>query len=470
MDVDELVGLRAVDQAAMLRRREISAVELLEAHLARIETVNPAVNAIITLTPDLAMTMAEDADRALDEGGALPLLIGLPVVHKDTHETKGILTTFGSPVYRNYVPTRNALIVQRQQDAGAVTLGKTNTPQHGAGSQTFNEVFGLTRNPWNLEYTPGGSSGGAAVSIATGMAALADGSDFGASLRNPASFTNTVGFRPSPGRIPSWPSKDVWAHHSVHGPIARTVEDIALFMAATAGPDARIPISIDEPGSVFATPLAADWSGVPIAWSDDLGGLPIDPVVTRALTHARSTLVDIGFEVIDAVPDFRGAEEAFTVLRGAVYAREFGEAIRRDADAYKETIHENTAYGLALTSEEIGRAIETQTRVRNRVTRFLDENRFLVIPTAAVPPFPVSIEYPTEIAGVPMRDYTSWFASCSIISLTGLPAISMPAGFTRGGLPVGLQIVGRSKADVDVLRAAYAFQQATMTWQRQPSI
>ena len=470
MDVDRVVGLRAVDQAAMLRRREISAVELLDAHLERIDEVNPTLNAIVTQTPDLARAMAEDADRALAEGGALPLLTGLPVVHKDTHETKGIRTTFGSPVYRNYVPTRNALIVQRQQDAGAVTLGKTNTPQHGAGSQTFNEVFGLTRNPWNPDYTPGGSSGGAAVSIATGMAALADGSDYGASLRNPASFTNTVGFRPSPGRIPSWPSKDVWAHHSVHGPIARTVEDIALFMAAAAGPDHRIPISIDEPGSVFATPLSADWSGVPIAWSQDLGVLPIDPVVTETLAPARSTLTDIGFDVIDAEPDVRGAEEAFTVLRGAVYARQFAEAIRRDPDAYKPTIHENTEYGLTLGAAEIGRAVETETRVRNRFRRFLDEHRFLALPTTAVPPFPVSVEYPSEIAGTPMRNYTSWFASCFIISLAGLPAISVPAGFTDDGLPIGLQIVGRSKADVDVLRAAYAFQQATMGWQRQPPI
>lgn len=466
--MDDLVRLRAVDHAAMLRRRDISAKELLDAHLARIEAANPLLNAVVTLTPDVARRMAQDADRLLAGDADIPLLTGLPVVHKDTHETKGIRTTFGSPVYRSYVPTRNALIVERQQRAGAVTLGKTNTPQHGAGSQTFNEVFGVTRNPWNPEYTPGGSSGGAAVALATGMAALADGSDYGASLRNPASFTNTVGFRPSPGRIPSWPSKDVWADHSVHGPIARTVEDIALFMAATAGPDQRIPISIDQPGSVFATPLAGDWAGVPIAWSEDLGELPIDPVVTQVLSPARETLSDIGFALTDDSPSFRGADEAFTVLRGFVYAREFGEAIRRDPDAYKAAIHENTEYGLSLTTEQVGAAIETRTRVRNRVVKFLDKHRFLALPTAAVPPFPVSVEYPTEIAGRPMSNYTSWFASCYLISLTGLPAISVPAGFTPDGLPVGLQIVGRPKADVDVLRAAYAFQEATGWWRHAP--
>lgn len=302
----DLVEMRAVDHAAMLRRREISARELLNAHLERIEAINPELNAIVTLVPDIAKQMASDADEALARGGVVPLLTGLPVSHKDLHETAGIRTTFGSPAYEHFVPKRNTLIVDRMQKAGAVTIGKTNTPQHGAGSQTFNEVFGVTRNPWNTDLTPGGSSGGAGVAVATGMSSLADGSDFGVSLRNPASFTNTVGFRPSPGRIPSWPTKDAWWTRSVHGPMARTVEDIALFMAATAGPDPRIPISIKEEGSLFAFPLAADWRGVPIAWSDDLGGLPIDPVVTAALQPVRAVLGDLGFVVNDACPNFSG--------------------------------------------------------------------------------------------------------------------------------------------------------------------
>ena len=356
------------------------------------------------------------------------------------------------------------------QDAGAVTVGKTNTPQHGAGSQTFNEVFGVTRNPWDRELTPGGSSGGAAVAVAAGMVSLADGSDHGASLRNPAAFTNTVGFRPSPGRIPSWPTKDAWATHSVHGPIARTVEDVSLFMAATAGPDPRLPISIEQDGSTFAAPLQADWEGTRIAWSDDLGGLAIDPAVTRALQPARAALESVGFVVEDAVPDFKGADEAFTVWRGFVFAREFAEALRRDPDSYKDTIHWNVEYGLSLGAEDIGRALETKTRLRNRVMKFLDTYRFLVLPTSAVPPFPISTEYPTEINGVAMADYTSWFASCYYISATELPSISVPGGFTDDGLPVGLQIVGRHHADLDVLRAAFAFQQATNHWKQRPPL
>ncbi len=470
----DLVHLRAVDHAAMLRRKEISARELLDAHLSQIEATNGDLNAIVTLVPDIAYAMADAADRALAESGVVPLLTGLPVAHKDLHETKGIRTTFGSPVYSSFVPTRNTLIVQRMQDAGAVTLGKTNTPQHGAGSQTFNEVFGVTANPWNLEYTPGGSSGGAGVALAAGMVSLADGSDYGASLRNPAAFTNTVGFRPSPGRIPSWPTQDGWWTHSVHGPMARTVEDIALFMAAVAGPDDRVPISIERPASEFATPLGADWTDVPIAWSEDLGGLPIDPVITAALAPARGILEGIGFSVRDASPDFDGAEESFKVWRGYAFARQFAAAIERNPDAYKETIRWNTEYGLGLTVTDLGNAAAVRTKLRERILAFFETYRFLAIPTSAVPPFPITVEYPDEINGVKMDNYTSWFASswfasCYYISAVELPAISVPAGFTDDGLPVGLQIVGRHHGDLDVLKAAFAFQQATELWKRKPS-
>ena len=453
----------------MLRRREISATELIEAHLHRIDAVNPQLNAIVTLVPDVAREMAQHADDVLTAGGAIPLLTGLPVTHKDLHETEGIRTTFGSPLYADFVPDRTTLIVERMQAAGAVTVGKTNTPQHGAGSQTFNEVFGTTLNPWNTDLTPGGSSGGAAVAVATGMSALADGSDYGASLRNPASFTNSVGFRPSPGRIPSWPTTDAWWTHSVQGPIARTVEDISLFMAAVAGPDPRVPISIDTPGSDFAIPLAQDWKGVPIAWSEDLGGLPIEPEVTAALAPALGVLENIGFDVRRATPDFTGAEDAFQTWRGYYYVKQFGNDVLRHPDAYKDSIKWNVEHGRSLTAEDLGTAAATRTRLRDRVLRFLDEHRFLAIPTSAVIPFPITTEYPTDIDGVPMDNYTSWFASCYYISVLELPAISIPGGFTESGLPVGLQIVGRHHADIDVLRAAFAFQQATEHWKRKPT-
>lgn len=252
--------------------------------------------------------------------------------------------------------------------------------------------------------------------------------------------------------------------------MARTVEDIGLFMAATAGPDPRVPISIEEGGDVFAAPLGADWSGVPLAWSDDLGGLPIDPRVTAALQPAKDVFASIGFQVTDAAPSFSGAEDSFQVFRAYNYAREFGEAIRSNPEPYKDTIIWNTEYGLSLTASDIGRAAEQRTRLFRRVSAFLATHRFLAIPTSAVPPFPVAEEFPTQINGEAMDNYTSWFASCYYISAVGLPAISVPAGFTDAGLPVGLQIVGRHHHDLDVLRAAFAFQQETMLWRRRPPV
>ncbi len=252
--------------------------------------------------------------------------------------------------------------------------------------------------------------------------------------------------------------------------MARTVEDIALFMAATSGADPRIPISISQDGSLFSAPLAADWSGVAIAWSDDLGGLPIDPEVTAALQPARAVLEDLGFVVKDGSPNFSGAEESFKVWRGYYYAKNFGDVIDRNPEMYKGTIRWNAEYGRGLTASDLGKAASTRTRLRQRVLDFFEDHRFLAIPTSAVPPFPTTQEYPTHINGVEMDNYTSWFASCYYISEVELPAISVPAGFTDDGLPIGLQIVGRHHADLDVLRAAFAFQQATELWKRRPTI
>ena len=277
----ELCFLSATELARRMRQREVSCEEVMRAHLAQIDRINPQVNAIVTLLPDRAIDGARAADRRLQRGEPVGALHGLPVAHKDLVATKGIRTTFGSPIYQDFVPDVDAVLVERLRAAGAILIGKTNTPEFGAGSQTFNPVFGATRNPWDLTKTCGGSSGGAAAALACGMLPIADGSDLGGSLRNPASFCNVVGFRPSAGRVPSWPAFNAWFTLSVLGPMARTVEDLALMLTAIAGPDPRAPISIAEPGSVFARPLHRDFRGVKVAWSRDLGGLPLDPGIAR---------------------------------------------------------------------------------------------------------------------------------------------------------------------------------------------
>ncbi len=286
MSGQEICFLTAAELARRIRARELSAREVMEAHLAQVDRLNPKVNAIVTLLPERAMGHAIAADQALARGKEVGPLHGLPVAHKDLVPTRGIRTTSGSIVFKDLVPEEDGLIVKRLREAGAITMGKTNTPEFGAGSQTYNEVFGETLNPYDLSMTCGGSSGGAAVALACGMSPIADGSDMGGSLRNPASFCNVVGFRPSPGRVPTWPELTGWFTLTVEGPMARTVQDTALMLSAISGPDPRSPIGITEPGSLFSRPLERDFKGVRVAWSRDLGGLPVEPRVT-AVIEAR---------------------------------------------------------------------------------------------------------------------------------------------------------------------------------------
>ncbi len=310
-----------------MRAKELSAREVLESHLAQIARVNPQVNAIVTLAPDQAREQALLADEAAARGEFLGPLHGLPIAHKDLAETRGLRTTFGSPIFKDYVPDFSTLLVERTQRAGAITIGKTNTPEFGAGSQTFNQVFGATRNPWDLTKTCGGSSGGAAVALACGMLPIADGSDFGGSLRNPASFCSVVGFRPSPGRVPNVPSRNAWSPLSVVGPMARNVQDVALFLSAIAGPDARAPLSIHEPGASFAKPLDRDCRGLRIAWCANFAGLPFDPRVSEVVNAQRRTFEEIGCITEDADPDFSGADEAFKTLRALSFYQQYNSLL-----------------------------------------------------------------------------------------------------------------------------------------------
>jgi amidase len=452
--------------ARLVRARKLSATEVVRAFIAQIERVNPKVNAIVTFLPEQALKAAKAFDRKKPNGA----LGGLPIAIKDVIATKGVRTTWGSLVYKDHVPAEDHLLAERLKAAGAILVGKTNTPEFGAGSQTFNEVFGATRNPYDLAKTCGGSSGGAAVAVACGMVPFADGGDFAASLRNPGSFCNVIGFRPSTGRVPAYPHPYPWSNLSELGPMARTVSDAAFLLSVMAGPDPRAPTSITEPGSIFLKPLKRNFKKVRVAWSRDLGGLPVDPRVTKTLGSQRNVFKEIGCIVEDAEPDFSGATEAFETLRALTYQHRIGGLLKDHRDKLKDTILWNVEQGFKLTAPDIAKAEAQRTTLFHRMRAFLEKYDFFVCPTNQLPPFSVDQPYPTEIAGVKMGNYLDWMKSCYYITMTTHPAISVPAGFTDDGLPVGIQVVGRYRQDFSVLQLAHAFEQATQVWKRRPPI
>lgn len=455
--------------ASLIRKRKLSATEVMKAFVAQIERVNPKVNAIVTFLPELALSEAKKFDRNFKSNKSKPLA-GLPIAYKDLVPTKGIRTTLGSMVYKDNVPAEDALLVERLKAAGAITLGKTNTPEFGAGSNTFNAVFGATRNPYDLSKTAGGSSGGAGAAVACGMLPFADGSDLAASLRNLGNYCNVIGFRPTPGRVPSYPAANAWDTQPVAGPMARTVADAAFLLAAMAGPDPRVPVSIAEPGKIFLRPLKRNFRKLRVAWTRDMGGLPMDPRVCTVLERQRRVFDDLGCIVEDACPDFSGATEAFETLRAVSFAQRFAPLMKTHRAQLKDTVIWNIERGLALDGASIGRAESLRTELFHRLRRFLEKYEFLLAPVNQLPPFPVDQPYPTQIAGVKMNNYLDWMKSCYYITIASHPAISVPAGFTADAkpLPVGLQIVGRYRDDFGVLQLAHAFEQQTGTWRQRP--
>ena len=466
--MDEIPFLPATELVQRLSRREISATEVTQAFIAQIERVNPRVNAIVTFRPEEALAEAKRID-------ALPVeargpLGGLPIAFKDVVPTRGILTTFGSPIYAEHVPTEDHVMVERVKAAGAVVLGKTNTPEFAAGSQTFNPVFGATLNPYDETRTCGGSSGGAAVAVACGMLPFADGSDLGASLRNPGNFCNVVGFRPTPGRVPAYPAADVWNTLTVMGPLARSAADAALLLSAMAGPDLRSPIAIAEEGARFRRPLERDFRGVRVAWSASLGGLPVDERVARVIAAQRPVLESLGCIVEDAEPDLRGADEAFHVLRAVSFAERYGKLVAQHRARMKDTVLWNIEEGLRLSGPQVGRAMALRSEIYTRMRAFMEKYEFLALPVNQVVPFPIGEEYPREVAGEAQSNYLDWMKTCYYITMTSHPAISVPAGFTDDAppLPVGLQLVGRFRDDFGLLQLAHAFEQATGVGKRRP--
>jgi amidase len=468
---DDLCLRPATELAALVRAREVSARELLEAHLDRIDRLNPDLTAIVTLDADGARAAADAADAALAAGDPVGPLHGLPVAHKDTHLTGGMRTTWGSPLFADHVPEDDELVVARLKAAGAIRVGKTNTPEFAAGSHTFNPVFGVTHNPYRHGLSAGGSSGGAAAALAAGLVPLAEGSDMGGSLRNPAAFCNVVGLRPTPGRVPTWPAPIGWSTLSVQGPMGRTVADVALQLSTIAGPDPRVPIALETPGAPFAAALPEDLAGLRVAWAPDLGGrVTVDPAITAVLMAQLGVFRDLGARVDEDCPDLSGADEVFGTLRAWLFEAAHLEKAREHPELVKESVRWNAEMGAKLTGPDLARAEMAHTRLYERTVEFFSRYDVLLAPTTQVLPFPVELEYPTEIGGVPQENYLEWMRSCTLITPTGCPALSVPGGFTPDGLPVGLQIIGPPRADRRVLEVGHAFEQATRFGERRPPL
>jgi amidase len=466
----DICFLTAVEMASLIRRKKLSAREAMAAHLKQIDRVNPKVNAIVTLIAEQATENARKADEAQAHGASLGPLHGLPVVHKDLFDTAGVRTTHGSRILKDHVPTQSAIIVERIAEAGAISVGKSNTPEFGAGSQTFNEVFGATKNPYDLTKTCGGSSGGAAVSLACGMVPIADGSDSGGSLRNPAAFCNIVGIRTAPGRVPAAAQGNAWSTLSVQGPMARTVADVALLLSAIAGPDPRCPISINEPGSRFAGNLERGFKGVRVAWFKDMGGIPFDPWILKIVNAQRKVFESLGCIVEEAEPDWTGAHEGYDILRAWGFATSQGEYVRLHRDLVKDTVIWEVERGSKLSGEDVARGLALRSRAWDRMRVFQEKYEYFITPTTQVLPFDITQPYPREIEDVKMKTYVEWQKSCILISALENPALSVPCGFTEEGLPVGLQIVGRHRDEWSVLQIAHAFEQATNIGRRKPGI
>jgi amidase len=441
----------------------------MSAFLAQIARHNPRLNAIVAKLDDEAcLALADAADHALGNGGRPGPLHGLPTAFKDLEPAVGFPQTKGSPIYRDFMPAEDSLIVERIRRAGAIPIGKTNVPEFGMGSQTYNSVYGTTRNPYDPSKTAGGSSGGAAAALASGMLPFADGGDLGGSLRNPANFNNIVALRPSVGLVPMAPVQIPFVGVSVKGPMARSVADVAWLLSILAGADPRDPTSFPSDAASFAGPLDRDLKGVRIAWCLDLGGLPLDRRVRSVLEAQRKTFEDLGCSVEDACPDLGGVNEIFLTLRKWASWNTNGALLAEHRAVMKPEAVEEIESGRSVSGEDVARALTQQGLLLERVRVFQQRYEFFVCAVNQVPPFDADVPWPKSIDGVAMENYVAWMKTAYWISTICRPAISVPAGFTADGLPVGIQIVGRFRDDLNVLKMAHAFEQATAFGQRRP--
>jgi amidase len=456
-DVTALADLSAAELRRRIAAREASVTDVVGACLARVQLHNGRLNAIVTDNPR-AMDEARDLDRRLARGEDPGLLCGIPVGIKDVTPVKGMRTTFGSPIYADYVPEEDALVVRRLRDAGAVIMGKTNCPEFAAGANTFNEVFGRTCNPWDPAKSAGGSTGGGAAALASGMIALAEGTDLGGSLRIPASFCGVVGLRPSPGLVPTHPTDWVWDTLQVTGPMARAAGDVALMLQAVSGPSDLSPISLPTAGRDF---VAAVTAGVPgglrIGYCPDIAGIGVDPDIERVCRAAAFDLKNVGACVEELNLDLSPGRPAFLALRGLWFVAQMFQRLDKQ-DRFGTNVGNNVRSGLQVTTKDLAAAEDFRGRLWRRFRDFFGKFDYLLTPCMAVPPFPVEQNYPDSIAGKPMQTYIDWIAPTFVLSLTGLPVASVPAGLDSNGMPVGLQIVGRQFGEEAVLALAVEIQ------------
>ena len=467
----DLCFMSATQLAALLQARDLSAREVMAAHLTRIHQVNPKVNAIVAkLDDEKCLALAAAADERAARGKPIPPLHGLPMAFKDLQPAVGFPCTFGSQIYKDAFPEQDSVLVERLRNAGAIAIGKTNVPEFGMGSHTYNQVYGTTRNPYDLTRSAGGSSGGAGAALATGMLPLADGSDLGGSLRNPGNFNNVIGMRPSVGLIPSAPNPFPLLGFAVNGPLARTVADTAFLLSVMAGADPRDPSCYPSDPALFRGTLERDFRGARVAWCPDLGELPLDPRVRSVLDAQRATFESLGCLVEDAHPDLSDADSIFLTIRGFRSAAVYGPLLARYRDLMKPEAIGEIEGGLALRSSDVAQAMIQHGQLLERVRLFQEKYEFIVCVVNQVPPFDATLDWPKTINGVEMTHYVAWMKSAYWMTVTFRPAISVPAGFTSDGLPVGLQIVGRYRNDMSVLQLAHAFEQATGFGSRRPPI
>jgi amidase len=465
----DVIFASARELAQQIRSRQVSCREVMAAFLAQINRLNPQLNAIVArLDDDACLALADKADKALTNGGPIGPLHGLPTAIKDLEPAIGFPQSKGSPIHKDLMPDADSVLVERIRRAGTILIGKTNVPEFGMGSQTYNKVYGTTLNAYDPTKTAGGSSGGAAVAVATGMLPIADGGDLGGSLRNPANFNNIVALRPTVGLVPVAPTQIPFVGVSTKGMMARSVADVAFGLSAVAGADARDQQSFASDPQSFAGPLDRDLRGVRVAWAPDLGGLPLDRRVRTVLERQRRTFEDLGCIVEDACPDFGNVNDIFLVLRTWASWNIYKDLLAQHRSQFKPEAIWDIESGAHVTGEDVGRALMQQGLLLDRMRAFQEKYEFLICAVNQVPPFAANEPWPKAIDGVAMENYVAWMKTAYWISTTCRPAISVPAGFTEDALPVGIQIVGRYRDDLNVLKLAHAFEQATGFGRRRP--